>query len=94
MKTLLALLLLIPSLSWSLIFETDGFRCAGDDNGKNGISGLAYCEKGDTKYYGEMKENAFDGIVYLEALDNSISLLEFNSLNSKFPPSDLEPIII
>ena len=79
MKTLLALLLLIPSLSWSLIIETDGFRCAGDDNGKNGISGLAYCEEDDNKYYGEMKENAFDGIVFVEAADNSISLVEFNN---------------
>jgi len=79
MKTILTLFLLIPSLSWSLIFETDGFRCSGDDNGNNGISGLAYCEKGDTKYYGEMKENSFDGIVFVEAADNSISLVEFNN---------------
>ena len=79
MKTLLALLLLIPSLSWSIIFETDGIRCAGDDNGNNGISGLAYCEEGDTKFYGEVKDNAHDGIVFIEQADNSIVLAEFTN---------------
>ena len=79
MRIFLILFLLIPSLSWSLIFETDGFRCAGDDNGKSSISGLAYCEEGDTKFYGEIKENTLEGIVYVEAADNSIYLSEFKN---------------
>ena len=79
MKSIFFSIIFLPSLAFALIFESGELRCAGDDNGNDGISGLAYCEEGDNKYYGEMKENAFDGIVFMEAADNSISLVEFNN---------------
>ena len=78
MKTLLALLLLIPSLSWGDLFKIEDFSCAGEI--KNQIaSGKAYCEKDKDKYYLNFNENLLEGLGFIEFDNGSKMLVEYAS---------------
>jgi len=78
MKTLLALLLLIPSLSWGDLFNIDDFSCAGETHNQI-ASGKAYCEKDKDKYYLTFSENFIEGLGFVEFDNGSKMLVEYVS---------------
>ena len=80
MKSIFFSIIFLPSLAFALIFESGELRCAGDDNGNNMITGLAYCEEGSVKIYGQMKNNLFEGLSYIDfGKGYSVSLVEYKN---------------